>query len=211
MLKVHHLNNSRSQRILWLLEELEVPYEIVPYQRMSPVPLAPPELKAVHPLGKSPVITDDGVTVAESGAIIEYILDKYGKGRLRPAANSADHIRYIEWMHFAEGSAMLPLMLHLYTGMLGEAAAPLRPRIDSEIANHLSYMQNALGGRSFFVGNSLTGADVQLTFVLEAAQSGGVLKDYPGLQKYLASMQARPAYKRAIEKGGPYDLGGNRR
>jgi glutathione S-transferase len=211
MLKVHHLNNSRSQRILWLLEELDVPYEIAHYKRMSPVPLAPPELKAVHPLGKSPVITDGTHTIAESGAIVEYVLDKYGNGRLRPDVKSDDHIKYIEWMHFAEGSAMLPLMLHLYTGMLGEASAPLRPRIDSEIANHLSYIAQALDGRDYLVGSALTGADIQLTFVLEAADAGGQLKNYPALAKYLERMQARPAYRRAIDKGGPYDLGGNRR
>src|SRR3954464_7906817 len=114
MLKVHHLNNSRSQRILWLLEELGTPYEIVPYTRMSPVPLAPPELKAVHPLGKSPVITDDGNTIAESGAIVEYILDKYGNSRLRPQPGSDDYVKYVEWMHYAEGSAMLPLLMHMY-------------------------------------------------------------------------------------------------
>src|SRR5580693_5781761 len=116
MLKVHHLNNSRSQRILWLLEELGAPYEIVQYQRMTPVPLAPPELKKIHPLGKSPVITDGDITIAESGAIVEYILDKFGKGRLRPQMGSKDHVKYIEWMHYAEGSAMLPLMMHLYAG-----------------------------------------------------------------------------------------------
>src|SRR5215469_1787788 len=119
MLKVHHLNNSRSQRILWLLEELVAPYEIVHYKRMSPVPLAPPELRAIHPLGKSPVITDGSHTIAESGAIVEYVLDKYGKGKLRPAPGSDDHVKYIEWMHYAEGSAMLPLMMHLYAGFLG--------------------------------------------------------------------------------------------
>jgi len=139
MLKVHHLNNSRSQRILWLLEELDVPYEIVQYKRMSPVPLAPPELKAVHPLGKSPVITDGKHTIAESGAIIEYVLETYGKGRLQPEPKSADHFKFIEWMHYAEGSAMLPLMMHMYAGYLGDGAAPLRPRIDSEVANQLSY------------------------------------------------------------------------
>jgi len=126
MLTVHHLNNSRSQRILWLLEELEVPYRIEMYQRLSPIPLAPPELKQVHPLGKSPVITDQGHTIAESGAIIEYILDRYGGGRLRPDRETDDYVRYIEWMHYAEGSAMLPLLLHLYAGFLGEGAAPLR-------------------------------------------------------------------------------------
>jgi glutathione S-transferase len=211
MLKVHHLNNSRSQRILWLLEELGTPYEIVPYTRMSLVPLAPPELKAVHPLGKSPVITDDGNTIAESGAIVEYILDNYGDSRLRPQPRSDDHVKYIEWMHYAEGSAMLPLLMHMYLGFLGEASAPLRPRVDSEIANHLSYLENAINGRRFFVGDDLTGADVQLTFVLEAADASGLLKDYPALTEYLARMQARPAYGRAIEKGGPYDLRGNRR
>lgn len=211
MLKVHHLNNSRSQRILWLLEELEVPYEIVHYKRMSPVPLAPPELKAVHPLGKSPIITDGRHTIAESGAIIEYVLETYGQGRLQPAPKSADHFRYIEWMHYAEGSAMLPLLMHLYTAMLGESAGPLRPRIDSEIANHLTYISMALTGHDYIVGSQLTGADIQITFVLEAAQASGLLKDYPALVAYLGRMQARPAYKRAIEKGGPYDLGGNRR
>src|SRR5881275_2599550 len=147
MLTVHHLNNSRSQRILWLLEELELRYEIVRYQRLSPVPFAPPELKAVHPLGKSPVVTDGENTIAESGAIVEYILDKYGCGRLRPQPGSPDHVKYIEWMHYAEGSAMFPLLMHMYLGFLGEAAAPLRPRIDSEIANHLSYMEAAISGR----------------------------------------------------------------
>jgi glutathione S-transferase len=211
MLKIHHLNNSRSQRILWLLEELGAPYEIVHYTRMSPMPLAPPELKAVHPLGKSPVITDGDVTIAESGAIVEYILDTYGKGRMRPPPGSSDHLKYVEWMHYAEGSAMLPLLMHMYLGFLGEAAAPLKPRVDSEIANHLSYLEKAIAGRPFFVGDDLTGADIQLSFVLEAADASGQLKPYPALAAYLARMQARPAYRRAIEKGGPYDLSGNRR
>jgi glutathione S-transferase len=204
MLKVHHLNNSRSQRILWLLEELGAPYEIVHYTRLSPVPLAPPELKAVHPLGKSPVITDGAKTIAESGAIIEYLIDTYGKGKLKPKAGSDDYWKYIEWIHYGEGSAMLPLLLALYTGMLGEAGAALKPRVDGEIANHLAYMESALGPRAFFVGDDLTGADVQLLFVLEAA--GARLEPYPNLVKYRARMQERPAYKRGIEKGGPYAL-----
>jgi glutathione S-transferase len=137
MITVHHLNNSRSQRILWLLEELGVPYEIAHYQRMAPLPLAPPELRAVHPLGKSPVLTDDGVTVAESGAIVEYVLETYGSGRMRPAPGSADHLAHVQWMHYAEGSAMLPLLLALYAGMIGDGAAPLRPYIDAEIEKHL--------------------------------------------------------------------------
>jgi glutathione S-transferase len=204
MLVVHHLNNSRSQRILWLLEELGTPYEIVKYERMQPMPLAPPELKAVHPLGKSPVITDGGKTIAESGAIVEYVLDKYGTGRLRPPHGTDDYWRYVEWMHFAEGSAMLPLLLALYAGLLGDGAAPLRPRIDAEIENHLSYMDAGLGDRDFFVGDGLTGADIQLLFVCEAASSR--LEPYPRLVAYRDRMHARPAYRRGIEKGGPYQL-----
>jgi glutathione S-transferase len=204
MLKVHHLNNSRSQRILWLLEELGTPYEIVKYQRMSPMPLAPPELKEVHPLGKSPVITDGDKTIAESGAIVEYIIDKYGNGRLRPKPSSDDYWKYVEWMHYAEGSAMLPLLLALYAGLLGDAADLLRPRIDGEIANNLSYMETGLDGRDFFVGSDLTGADIQLLFVVEAA--GSRLAPYPALVAYRDRMHARPAYQRGIEKGGPYQL-----
>ena len=202
--QVHHLNNSRSQRILWLLEELGTPYEIVKYQRGSPVPFAPPELKAVHPLGKSPVITDAGKTIAESGAIVEYLIDTYGGGKFKPKAGTGDYWKYIEWMHYAEGSAMLPLLMALYTGMLGDAAAALKPRVDSEIANNLSYMEAGLGGREFFVGTGLTGADVQILFVLEAA--GARLEPYPGLVKYRSAMQSRPAYQRGIEKGGAYAL-----
>jgi glutathione S-transferase len=204
MLTVHHLNNSRSQRILWLLEELGTPYEIVKYQRMEPIPLAPPELREVHPLGKSPVITDGGKTIAESGAIVEYLIDTYGKGRMKPKAGTDDYWRYVEWMHYAEGSAMLPLLLALYAGMLGDGAALLRPRIDSEIASNLSYMEAGLDGRQFFVGNDLTGADIQLLFVLQAA--GSRLEPYPALVAYRDRMHARPAYKRGIDKGGPYQL-----
>lgn len=205
MIKIHHLNNSRSQRILWLLEELGAPYEIVKYQRLPPpMPLAPPELKQVHPLGKSPVMTDGETTLAESGAIVEYLIDTHGKGALKPKPGSADYWRYVEWMHYSEGSAMLPLMLALYTSRLGETAAPLKPRIDSEIANHFSYMEMGLTGHDCFVGNALTGADIQMLFVLEAA--GNILDAYPMLKAYRARMQSRPAYKRAIEKGGEYAL-----
>ena len=206
MLTVHHLNNSRSQRILWLLEELGTPYEIVKYQRGTPVPFAPPELKNIHPLGKSPVITDSGHTIAESGAIVEYIIDVYGKSRLKPKHGTDDYWKYVEWMHYAEGSAMLPLLMALYTGFPGVAADPLKPRIESEITNNLSYMEAGIKGRNFFVGNDLTGADVQLLFVVEAA--GQRLAPYPELSKYRDRMHDRPAYKRGIEKGGPYQLMG---
>ncbi|MBI1328886.1 MAG: glutathione S-transferase [Alphaproteobacteria bacterium] len=204
MIKVHHLNNSRSQRILWLLEELGVPYEIVKYQRGTPVPLAPPELKAVHPLGKSPVIEDGARKIAESGAIVEYLIDTHGDGRFKPTPGTDEYWKYIEWMHFAEGSAMLPLLMALYTGMLGDAAAALKPRVDSEIANHLSYMNDALGSNGYFVGNRLTGADFMLIFVCEAA--GERLAPYANLVRYRDAIHARPAYKTALEKGGPYQL-----
>jgi glutathione S-transferase len=206
MLTLHHLNNSRSQRILWLLEELGVTFEIKFYQRDKVTRLAPDSLKAIHPLGKSPVITDHGLTVAESGAIIEYIIDTYGAGRMRPKAGTPDYVAYQQWLHFAEGSAMLPLMLALYTSRLGEAAAPLAPRIQSEIANHLGYMDQHLKSRQFLVGDELTGADINNVFVLEAA-SPARLQPYPNLIDYLARMQARPAYKRGLDKGGPYALG----
>jgi len=204
MIKVHHLNNSRSQRILWLLEELGLPYEIVKYQRMEGIPLAPPELKQVHPLGKSPVIEDGKRKIAESGAIVEYIIETYGNGRLRPKPGTDDYWKYVEWMHYAEGSAMLPLLMALYSTFLGDAAAVLQPRIDAEIENNFSYMESRLGDRPFFVGNDLTGADVQLLFVLEAA--GSRLAPYPKLVAYRDRMHARPAYRRGIEKGGPYQL-----
>jgi len=201
---VHHLNDSRSQRILWLLEEIGEPYEIKHYKRMSPVPLAPPELKAVHPLGKSPVVTVDGKTIAESGAIVELLIERFAPDRLAPKRGTDAYVDYIHWLHFAEGSAMLPLMLKLYNSLLGEAGAPLHPRIDSEIDNHLRYMENAIKGRDFFVGGELTGADIQLSFVSEAANARGVLAPYPELMRHMKAMQARPAYKRGLEKGGPY-------
>jgi glutathione S-transferase len=204
-MKVHHLNNSRSQRILWLLEELKLKYEIVPYQRDATTNLAPPELVAVHPLGKSPVYEDGKVKIAESGAIVEYVIDKYGKA-LQPKSAS-DKIAHMEWLHYAEGSAMLPLMLNLYVMRLGEAAAPLMPRIDSECTNHLSYIAGALGDRQFLVGDRLSGADIQISFVLEVARNFGRLAAFPAMNAYLSRMQARPAYKAALAKGGPYGIG----
>jgi len=206
MLVVHHLNDSRSQRILWLLEELGVPYEIKPYQRDATTRLAPPELKQVHPLGKSPVITDGGKTIIESGAIIDYIIRRYGKGRMQPAPESAAYDEYVQWMHYAEGSAMLPLMLNLYAGRLGDAAAPLMPRVEGEIANHLAYIDGALKGRQFIVGDTLSGADIQMSFVGEVAGAFGKRAQYPNLDAWTKRLHERPAYKKAIEKGGAYNL-----
>lgn len=207
MLQVHHLANSRSQRILWLLEELGVPYEIVRYARDPRTNLAPPELKRVHPLGKSPVITDGDLTIAESGAIVTYLLDAHGQGRMRPAAGTREARAHEEWLHYAEGSAMVPLLLQLYVGRLGEAGAPLHPRIHGEIDNHLSYVSGALGERDFLVGDALTGADVQMMFVMDVARAFGKLGAYPNLARYLDRLTARPAFQRAIEKGGPYKMG----
>lgn len=204
MIKVHHLNNSRSQRILWLLEELAQPYEIIKYQRNAETNLAPPELKAIHPLGKSPVVSDGDQVIAESGAIIEILTERYGKGRLSPAVGTPAHDRYIEWLHFAEGSAMLPLMLALYTGRLGEAAAPLGPRITSEIDNHFAYMEGLVKKGGYLMGDTFSSADIQNSFTLEAAKMRGFLNTYPNLQDLLTRLQARPAYKVALEKGGPY-------
>src|ERR1700728_525138 len=198
MLTLHHLNDSRSQRILWLLEELGTPYEMKKYQRDATTRLAPPELMAVHPLGKSPVITDGNVKIAESGAIVDYLIRRYGKGKekgaaLMPAPDSADYEPYNEWLHYSEGSGMLPLMLNLYVSRLKEAGAPLHPRIDSEIANHLGYVEGALKGREFFIGASLTGAAIQMSFVAEMAKAFKKLGPYPSLSGWLAREPARAA------------------
>lgn len=208
MLTLHHLNDSRSQRILWLLEELGTPYEMQRYQRDAATRLAPPELITVHPLGKAPVIVDGPVRIAESGAIVDYLIRNYGQGNgkraMMPAIGTPDYETYNEWLHYAEGSAMLPLMLNLYVSRLKEAGAPLHPRIDSEIANHLGYIDGALTGREFFVGNALTGADIQMSFVGDMARAFNKLGPYPALAAWLARMHARPAFQRAIEKGGAY-------
>ncbi|MGA0606382.1 glutathione S-transferase family protein [Phenylobacterium sp. VNQ135] len=207
MIVVHHLNDSRSQRILWLLEELGLPYEIKRYERDAVTRLAPPELKAVHPLGKSPVITDEGRTIHESGAIIDYLVRRPGGGRLAPPAGGEAYETYVQWLHYAEGSAMLPLMLQLYVGRLGDASAPLQPRIDSEIANHLDYIEQALAGGDWLMGE-FSAADIQMSFVGEVARAFGRLQDRPNLMAWVARFQARPAYRKALEAGGAYNLAG---
>lgn len=204
MIIVHHLNESRSQRILWLLEELELPYEIRYYARDAVTRLAPPELAGVHPLGKSPVVEADGHTLIESGAIVDYLIRRHGNGRLQPADDSHDQVLYQQWLHYAEGSAMLPLLLKLYVSRLGDAGAPLAPRIDGELANHLSFVDRALAGRDWLVGDVLTGADVQMSFVGEAAR--GLRARYPNMDTWVRRFQARPAYRRALERGGPYSM-----
>ena len=204
MIVVHHLNESRSQRVLWLLEELELPYEIRHYARDAQTRLAPPELQAVHPLGKSPVIEADGMKLIESGAIVDFLIRRHGAGRLQPAAGTDAFEAYQQWLHYAEGSAMLPLLLKLYVGRLGDAGAPLKPRIDSELANHLGFVDRALAGRDWLVGDTLTGADVQMSFVGEAAR--GLRASYPHLDAWVRRFQQRAAYQRALQRGGPYSM-----
>ncbi|MFM0229915.1 glutathione S-transferase [Paraburkholderia sediminicola] len=225
MLIVHHLNNSRSQRVLWLLEELGVPYEIKRYERDPKTMLAPPELRAVHPLGKSPVITDDGQTLAESGAIIEYLVDKYGQGRFAPAAGTPERLRYTYWMHYAEGSAMPPLLLKLIALRIANAPMPFFAKpiarkiastlqssfIDPQLKLHLGFINKELSATGWFVGNDFTAADVQMSFPLEAATArGGMEGQIPAVVEFLKRIHARPAYQRALERGGKYErLGGD--
>lgn len=216
MIVVHHLENSRSQRVLWLLEELGVPYELKLYQRNPKTMLAPPELRAVHPLGKSPVLSVDGKTVAESGAIIEYLVERYGTGRFIPGPGSDNRLRYTYWMHYAEGSLMPPLLLALVMAQIRKAPWPVRP-IAKAIANkvstsfvqpqldlHLDYIESELTKHTWFAGSEFTAADVQMSYPMEAAaMRGGLDARRPKSMAFLARIHARPAYERAIAKGGP--------
>lgn len=218
MLVVHHLNNSRSQRVLWLLEELGVPYEIRHYQRDAATMLAPPELRAVHPLGKSPVITDGAVTVAETGAIVEWIVERHGQGRLAPAAGTPERTRWTYWLHYAEGSAMSPLLMKLvFTRLPAGAPALIRPIakaiagraqasfVDPNLKAHFDYWEAELGKSEWFAGSEFSAADVMMSFPVEAgADRGGALNGRPRLATFLERIHARPAYRRALERGGPY-------
>ena len=221
MIIVHHLNNSRSQRVLWLLEELGLEYQIVRYQRDAQTMLAPPELRAVHPLGKSPVITDGGVTVAESGAIIEYLVERYGHGRLVPAAGTPERLRWTYFLHYAEGSAMTPLLMKLVFDRVETSPAPFFVKpiaraiarkvkgtyIAPQIERHLDYLEAELGQRDWFAGAEFSAADIQMSFPLEAAASrAGLGASRPKLMAFLERIHARPAFQRALERGGPYDL-----
>lgn len=205
---VHHLEESRSQRVLWLLEELGLDYEVRRYARNAQTRLAPPELKDIHPLGKSPVLQHDGRVFAESGAIIEYFAEHEHGGKLAVPAGDAARFDYLYWLHFAEGSAMLPLLLKLYVGLLGEAGGPLMAaRIEPEIEAHLAHANRALQSADYFAGGRFTAADIQMSFVLDAAAQRGGLQRFPNLMRARAAHQARPAYQRALAKGGPYKMG----
>lgn len=221
MITVHHLNNSRSQRVLWLLEELELPYEIVRYQRDPRTMLAPPELKRVHALGKSPVITDGALTVAESGAIVEYLVERHGNGRLKPPAGSDEALRWRYWLHFAEGTAMPPLLLKLVFERIKSAPLPFFAKpiargiadqalglmVEPNLKRHLDFMEAELGRSTWFAGEEFSAADVQMSFPVEAsAQRAGLDASRPKLWDYLKRIHARPAYRRALERGGPYSF-----
>lgn len=219
MITVHHLDNSRSQRVLWLLEELGLPYEIKKYQRDPDTMLATASLREVHPLGKSPVITDDGRTIAESGAIIEYLLERYGQRRLVPPAGSAEHLRYTYWLHFAEGSAMPPLLLKLIFDEIPNKPMPFFARpiargisrkvldtfVMPNLRRQLDFMEAELDKSEWFAGPAFTAADIQMSFPVEAAaQRAGLDASRPKLMAFLERIHARPAYRRALERGGPY-------
>jgi glutathione S-transferase len=221
MIVVHHLNNSRSQRVLWLLEELGVLYEIKPYQRDRKTMLAPPELRAVHPLGKSPVISDGALTLAESGAILEYLADRYGAGRLAPPPGSPERLRYTYWMHFAEGSAMPPLLMKLVFDRIKSAPMPffvkpiarkiadqaLNSFVVPNLERNLDFIEGELKKSEWFAGPQFTAADVQMSFPLEAARArGGLDERRAKLMEFLKKIHSRPAYQRALERGGKYEL-----
>lgn len=220
MITLHHLNNSRSQRILWLLEELGIKYEIKYYQRNKETMLAPPELKMIHPLGKSPVITDGDVTIAESAVIIEYLIEKYGNGKLKPAPGTPALMKYNYWMHFAEGTAMSPLLLALIFNRIDSLPVPffIKPIIkkitgkvrtsfiNPNLKNNFDFIEGELAKAEWFAGNEFTGADIQMSFPMEA----GTIRagDFgPYSKKYLEKIHSRPAYKKALEIGGEYTIG----
>lgn len=209
MIVVHHLNNSRSQRILWLLEELGLEYRIEQYRRDAKTNLAPPELRKIHPLGKSPVMEDGDLILPESGTIIEYLIERYGKGRFKPQIGTAEHVRYLYWMHFAEGTLMLHLVSRLYLTRVGEAAKAMQARVEVMIGNELDLVEAELGKSPHLAGAEFTAADVQMVFPLEFAAYAGLAGErHVRLHEYLKRMQSRPAYRRAVEKGGAYTFDG---
>ena len=209
MIVIHHLNNSRSQRILWLLEELGLEYRIQKYSRDPKTNLAPPELLAIHPLGKSPVMQDGELILPESGAIIEYLLERYGEGRLAPRLGTPEHIRYLYWMHFAEGTMMLHLVSRLYLTRVGEAAKAIQGRVEVMIKNELNLVEDELGRSAYLAGDDFSAADIQMGFPLEfAAYAKLTDEQHVKIREYLGRIQARPAYRQAIKKGGTYAFDG---
>jgi glutathione S-transferase len=201
---VHHLNNSKSQRVLWVLEELGLDYEIVFYKRNPG--FAPPEMKQVHPLGKAPAVVIDGVVMAESGAIVEYLVDRHGAGTLAPDRSSPHYGHYLEMMHYPEGSFSMPVVFPLFIGAFGVQSEAFQGYAQQQIALQLDYVSGLLKGHDYLVDDRFTAADLQIAFILQTARGLGFLADRPDLLAYVARLEDRPAYKRAIEKGGPFDL-----
>ncbi len=204
MIKVHHLENSRSQRVLWLLEELALPYEVIRYERDRKTMLAPPALRTVHPLGKSPVIEDEGRAIAETGAIVEYLVEK-AEGRLGPPASRDAVLRYRHFLHYAEGSMMPPLLALLVVDRLGLLGKPAKKPLLAMFRQHLDFLEGELGSRAWFAGDEFTAADIMMSFPLEAArQRAGLGPAHPAILDWLERIHARPAYAEALRKGGPY-------
>jgi glutathione S-transferase len=221
MVAVHHLNNSRSQRVLWLLEELGLDYNVIRYQRDPETMLAPSSLRKVHPLGKSPVLVDGENTLAESGAILEYLVERYDTAHdFAPSPGTPESQRYHYWMHYAEGSAMPPLLLSLVFSRLKQAPMPFFARpvargiankvmatfVSPQVKLHLDYMESELGKSRWFAGDGFSAADIQMSFPVEAAAVRHGFDGRPNLQAFLQRIHVRPAYQRALEQGGPFDL-----
>lgn len=222
MINLHHLNNSRSQRILWMLEELSLDYQITQHQRDGKTMLAPSELKQIHPLGKAPILVHDDKVLAESGVIIDYLADTFGQGNWKPNLGTDQYLQYQYWLHFAEGSAMPPMLLSLVFRRMLERAKPffvkaiikkvvakvngafIRPNLD----NNFRFINDHLAEHTWFAGDAISGADIQMSFILEAAKARGLIspEQHPSIAQYIERIQARPAYQRAIEKGGQYDF-----
>jgi glutathione S-transferase len=208
MIRVHHLNNSRSQRVLWLLEEIGTPYEVVRYERNTKTMLAPKDLRRIHPLGKSPIIEDNGRTIAETGLIVEYLVQRYGAD-LAPSNGSDSYWRYKYWLHYAEGSIMPPLLLKLVIDRLGLLGRPARPFVSAQLKLHLDFLEAELGDGPWFLGARFSAADIMMSFPIEAARArAGVDESRPKLMDFLKRIHGRDAYKRALEKGGAYVYAG---
>ena len=209
MIELHHLNNSRSQRVAWLLEEIGLPYNVITYERDAVTMLAPEALSKIHPIGKSPVIRDGDVVLAESGAIVEYLSDKYASGRLAPKADAPERPSYLYWLHYAEGSLMPPILLVFYEARLGHTMSPdMKERIARQLGNHFAMVEKQLANSRYFLGDAISGADIMMSFVLEMAMSLNLLHDYPRSTEYLSHIHGLPGYKAALAKSNSFDMAG---
>ncbi|HHF3020224.1 glutathione S-transferase [Vibrio diabolicus] len=197
MIKLHHLNQSRSKRIIWLLEELNVDYEIVPYVRDKVTFMAPPELKSVHPLGKSPLLEDDGEFIIESSAMTEYLIEKYSDGAFAPERGTKAHTEYLQWMHFAESSAILPMLLKIFISKEPNETQFLSGYADKEAMNVLGYFEQSLEGKTYLVEERLTGADIMMSFIVELVHKFGLAGHFPNIERYGKQLATHPAFEKA--------------